>query len=54
MSDKSSTLPSEKRLKERAKKLKKDQGIKQSLALDTVAQEYGFANWLEYKKSIES
>jgi len=40
-------LPSIKRLKQRAKAIKKAQSIKNSQALNIVANQYGFDRWLD-------
>lgn len=45
---KSSGIPSEKRLKDRAKVLKKQLGIKQNEALNIVIKEFGYNSWIEY------
>jgi len=45
---KSSSIPSEKRLKDRAKVLKKQLGIKQTEALNIVVKEFGYNSWFEY------
>jgi hypothetical protein len=39
------SLPSEKRLKQRAKKLKKQQNLSHARALDLIAKEHGFDDW---------
>jgi hypothetical protein len=53
MSDHSQALPSLKRLKQKAKEIKKDKGIQHSDALDLVAQEYGYITWLELKDVLD-
>ncbi|SOD25197.1 hypothetical protein SAMN05518800_1788 [Variovorax sp. YR752] len=40
-----SKLPSIKRLKTRAKAMKKASTLTQTQCLDALAQQYGFANW---------
>lgn len=47
------SLPSIKRIKQRAKSLKRNFGIKQSQALDLVANENGFSFWLDLKKALD-
>lgn len=44
-------MTSVKRLKQKAKKLKKEKGIKHSDALNQVALEFGFPSWLTLSES---
>ena len=53
MSDHSQALPSLKRLKQKAKRIKKDKEIQHSEALDLVAQEYGYKAWTELKTELD-
>jgi hypothetical protein len=49
----SSNLPTEKRIKERAKKISKEKGIKQTQALEIVSQELGFSSWIQCKEVLK-
>jgi hypothetical protein len=53
MSNHSQTLPSLKRLKQKAKEIKKSNGIQHSEALDLIAQEYGYKTWHELKAVLD-
>ncbi|QFI36313.1 hypothetical protein FR932_00030 (plasmid) [Moritella marina ATCC 15381] len=52
MCKKTSVIPPEKRLKDRAKLLKKQLGIKQSEALNIVVKEFGYPSWNQYKEAL--
>jgi len=46
-------LPTTNRIKQRAKKLKKDKGISHSEALDVISIEYGFSNWVSFQDELK-
>jgi len=46
-------LPTTNRIKQRAKKLKKDKGISHSEALELISFEYGFNNWLSFQEELK-
>tara|TARA_R110002167_G_scaffold97758_2_gene257739 strand:- start:25299 stop:26744 length:1446 start_codon:yes stop_codon:yes gene_type:complete len=46
-------LPTTNRIKQRAKKLKKDKGISHSEALDAISIEYGFNNWISFQEELK-
>ncbi|OBT04771.1 hypothetical protein A9267_17680 [Shewanella sp. UCD-FRSSP16_17] len=47
------TLPTERRLKQEATRLKKKNGIKQSEALNLISNDYGFSSWLEVIDALD-
>ncbi|OCH58395.1 hypothetical protein A6D98_17185 [Aliivibrio fischeri] len=46
-------LPTENRIKQRAKKLKKELNISHSEALDQISAEYGFSSWLQLQEKLK-
>lgn len=46
-------LPTVNRIKQRAKVLKKEKGIKHTEALNLISKEYGFNNWKDFEKVLE-
>jgi hypothetical protein len=46
-------LPTTNRVKQRAKKLKKDKGLSHAEALETISVEYGFSDWLSFQNELK-
>ena len=46
-------LPTMSRVKQRAKTLKKEKGIRHTEALDLISNEYGFSNWLDFQEALK-
>ncbi|MCG6272957.1 MvaI/BcnI family restriction endonuclease [Vibrio vulnificus] len=46
-------LPTVERIKQRAKKLKKEMGISHSAALTQISNTYGFDNWTDFQKELK-
>ncbi|MUJ21376.1 hypothetical protein GNP80_04490 [Aliivibrio fischeri] len=46
-------LPTENRIKQRAKKLKKELNISHSEALDQISAEYGFSSWFQLQEKLK-
>ena len=53
MSKTNTNFPTINRIKQRAKKLKKERGISHSEALTIISIEYGFKDWLSFQKELK-
>jgi len=51
--NKKTDLPTTNRVKQRAKKLKKDKGLSHAEALENISVEYGFSDWMSFQNELK-